>query len=106
MTAQELIEMTPEQQRAFNRFEKAANDFKKAGGMFYTVLHKIHGLNGKYVESIEADYLSRGKPDGDLDTQLDVSMDCISDSGFSGFADDTHMIKLTGEGLALLNEED
>lgn len=106
MTAQELIEMTPEQQRAFNRIKKAVNDFKKSGGKFYTVLAKIHGLNGKYVESIEADYLCTGKPDGHLDTQLDVSIDFISDSGFSGFADDTHMIKLTDEGLALLSEEE
>ncbi|ENU1229315.1 hypothetical protein [Providencia rettgeri] len=101
MTAQELIEMTPEQQRAFNRFEKAANDFKKAGGRFYTVLEKIHGLNGKYVVSILTDVQSGGH----IDTQLDVSIDFIFDWGFSGFADDTHMIKLTDEGLALLSEE-
>nr|WP_181374718.1 hypothetical protein [Pectobacterium carotovorum]AKG47566.1 hypothetical protein pA_00126 [Pectobacterium carotovorum] len=105
MTAQELIEMTPEQQKAFNRIKKAVNDFKGAGGRFYTVLDNIHGLNGKYVESIETSYLHNGRPDGDLDTQLDVSMDFVSDSGFSGFADDTHMIKLTDAGLKLLEED-
>lgn len=105
MEAQELIEMTPEQQRAFNRIKKAVKDFKRSGGKFYTVLDKVHGLNGKYVESIETNFLHNGRPDGDLDAQLDVSMDFISDSGLSGFADDTHMIILTDEGLALLNEE-
>lgn len=102
MTEQELIEMTPEQQRAFNRFEKAANDFKKAGGRFYTVLHKIHGLNGKYI----ADILTDEQSGGHIDTQLDVYIECVNDSGFSGFADDTHMIKLTDEGLALLGQDE
>ncbi|WP_272519582.1 hypothetical protein [Providencia sp. PROV195] len=106
MEAQELIEMTPEQQRAFNRIKKAVKDFKKSGGKFYTVLDNIHGLNGKYVESIETCFLHNGRPDGDLDTQLDVSMDFITDSGFGGFADDTHMIKLTDEGLALLCQDE
>ena len=104
MTGQELIEMTPEQQKAFNRIKRAVNDFKKSGGMFYTVLHKVHGLNGKYVDSIEADYLCKGEIDGHLDTQIDVFMDCINDVGLSGFADDTHMIKLNSKGLELWQE--
>lgn len=101
MTGQDLIEMTPEQQKAFNRMKRAANDFKKLGGMFYTVLHKVHGLNGEYVESIEADYMGNGNIDGHLNTNFDVFMDCINDAGLSGFADDTHMIKLNSKGLEL-----
>ncbi|MCK9999333.1 hypothetical protein MKT39_009345 [Providencia rettgeri] len=102
MTAQELIEMTPEQQRAFKRFEKAARDFKKKGGRFYTVLDSIHGLNGEYVIDITA---PADIEQGEIDSES-VFMPSVVNSGFSGFADDTHMIKLTDEGLALLSEKE
>ncbi|WP_109391854.1 hypothetical protein [Proteus cibi] len=102
MTAQELIEMTPEQQRAFNRMRKAVKDFKKAGGRFYTVLDSIHGLNGNYVSDITS---PADIEQGEFGTES-VFIPSVSNAGFSGFADDTHMIKLTDEGLALLNEEE
>lgn len=98
MTSQELIDLTPEQQRAFNRMIKAAADFKKAGGLFYAVLHKIHGLNGEFIDSILVD-VDRG---GHFDTQFDVFIsDVINHHDLSGFADDNHMVRLNDKGLKL-----
>lgn len=80
-TLQELIDLTPEQSKAWKRFEKAVKDFKAAGGEFYTVLETVSGYNGKYVKYIEND------EDNGTDS---VSMPSVLDVGFSGFADDAH----------------
>ncbi|MGQ7198499.1 hypothetical protein ACUOA9_35320, partial [Escherichia sp. HC-TM1] len=37
-TLQELIDLTPSQERAWKRIEKAVKDFRAAGGVFYSVL--------------------------------------------------------------------
>lgn len=83
-TFEELVELTPAQQKAWNRLEKAFNDFKKAGGKFYTVLETVHGYNGKHVESIENE--------GDYSLHLRTIGPSISDGGLSGFADDEHFV--------------
>lgn len=36
-TLQELIDLTPEQEKAWNRLVKAVKDFRAAGGKFYSV---------------------------------------------------------------------
>lgn len=51
----ELVELTPEQQMAWNRFERALNDFKKVGGKFHTERETVHGYNGKHVSGIAND---------------------------------------------------
>lgn len=83
-TFDELVELTPEQQRAWNRFEKAFNDFKKAGGKFYTVLETVHGYNGKHVRNIENE--------GDHSLNYRSIGPSISDAGLAGFADDEHFV--------------
>ena len=37
-TLQELIDLTPEQEKAWNRLVKAVKDFRASGGKFYSVL--------------------------------------------------------------------
>ncbi|HGV7959500.1 TPA: hypothetical protein IBD73_RS26175, partial [Escherichia coli] len=40
-TLQELIDLTPEQEKAWKRLVKAVKDFRAAGGKFYSVLDTL-----------------------------------------------------------------
>ncbi|EHW7991904.1 hypothetical protein K3J40_002373 [Escherichia coli] len=83
-TFDELVELTPEQKKAWMRFEKAFKDFKRAGGKFYTVLETVCGYNGEHVECIEND--------GDYSLSWHEMPVSISDPGLAGFADDEHFV--------------
>ncbi len=50
-TLQELIDLTPEQEKAWNRLVKAVKDFRAAGGKFYSVLDTLSAYNGEHVAS-------------------------------------------------------
>ncbi|EFM4510363.1 hypothetical protein NCH84_005647, partial [Escherichia coli] len=54
-TLQELIDLTPEQEKAWNRLVKAVKDFRAAGGKFYSVLDTLSAYNGEHVASIDND---------------------------------------------------
>lgn len=84
-TLQELIDLTPEQAKAWKRLEKAVKDFRAAGGKFYCVLDSMSGYNGQYVATIDND--------GDHDAQS-VDMPTITAFGLCSFADDRHGITL------------
>ncbi|WP_261666927.1 hypothetical protein [Erwinia mallotivora] len=80
-TLQQLVDLTPEQLKAWKRFERAFKDFKKAGGKFYTVLETVYGYNGEHIHDV----------DNDVGHHVQgVSMPSIMDRGLSGFADDWH----------------
>ncbi|MEB4492262.1 hypothetical protein [Klebsiella pneumoniae] len=83
-TFDELVELTPEQARAWRRLERAIRDFRAAGGQFYTVLETVFGYNGEHVASIgnEGDYSLKFRDVGPG----------ISDDGLAGYADDEHFI--------------
>lgn len=83
-TFEELVELTPAQQKAWNRFEKAFNDFKAAGGRFYTSLETVHGYNGAHVQCIENT--------GDHSLHEHSMPAFIFDAGLAGFADDEHFV--------------
>ncbi|HAH9343278.1 TPA: hypothetical protein HIQ17_002850 [Escherichia coli] len=83
-TFNELVELTPAQEKAWKRFEKAFNDFKKAGGKFYTVLETVHGYNGKHVSNIDTE--------GDYSLNFRTIGPFIFDAGLAGFADDEHFV--------------
>ena len=83
-TISDLTSLTPEQAKAWRRFEKAFNDFKAAGGEFYTVLETVTGYNGKLVETIGND--------GDYSIRHESIGPSISDPGLAGFADVEHFI--------------
>lgn len=100
MTIDELVELTPEQRKAWRRIESAVKAFKKAGGEFYTVLESVRGYNGKYVDEITGDERESHYP------TTDIHMHTIFDAGLSGFADDTHFIHLTDKGEALLEGDE
>lgn len=94
-TLQELVNLTPEQARAWKRFEKAAKDFEKAGGKFYTVLGTISGYNGQYIEDVDNDV-------GEY-TQS-VYLPSFMNMGLSGFADDWHGFVLK-DGVEVIENE-
>jgi hypothetical protein len=88
MTAQDYVDLTPEQQKAWDRLAKAVKDFRKAGGDFYVVLQSMHGFNGKHIHCVQGEgdpthqceYFSTGS----------VDLPVIYQNGFCSFADDPH----------------
>lgn len=97
MKTDELLALTPAQEKAWRKFKKAVAEFEAAGGKFYTALETVHAYNGEYVTDISNDSSQYLAPD--------ACMDYIQNMGFSGFADDTHYIHLTDEGEALIEGE-
>lgn len=100
MTIDELVELTPEQRKAWKRIESAVKAFKKAGGEFYTVLESVHGYNGTYVETIDCGERGEG-----ISTN-DAFMPSIFDAGLAGFADDPHFFHLTDKGEKMLEGDE
>lgn len=89
---QELINLTPEQLRAWRSLERAVSKCKKVNIYFYQVLDKLNGLNGNNVlrimslEETEYNY----KCSRDLNSSLDYPSIETADS----WADDTHIVIL------------
>ncbi|WP_407058007.1 hypothetical protein [Klebsiella oxytoca] len=46
-TAEELVELTPAQLKAWKKLQAAVNEFVCAGGKFYSNLDSLSGYNGK-----------------------------------------------------------
>lgn len=84
-TLQELIDLTPAQEKAWKRLDRAVKDFRAAGGRFYSVLDTLSGLNGEHVATIENDTGFH---------TASVFMPSIDAPGFTSFADDWHGIIL------------
>lgn len=99
MTTDELLALTPEQEKAWRRIKSGVKAFTEAGGKFYTVLESMHAYNGKYVSKI-----TTGE-DMSQYYAADAHMDFIFNWGIAGFADDDHFIHLTDEGEALIEGE-
>lgn len=93
-TIQSLADLTPEQRKAWNRFEKAAKDFRKAGGKFYTVLETVSGYNGNYIDHVDNDVGF---------STADVLLPSFTDDGLSGFADDYHGF-IVKEGVEVVDD--
>ncbi|HFJ9188857.1 TPA: hypothetical protein ACGW4M_002602 [Escherichia coli] len=84
-TLQELIDLTPEQEKAWNLLVKAVKDFRAAGGKFYSVLDTLSAYNGEHVASIDND---KGYH------TASVYMPSIDAPGLTSWADDWHGITL------------
>ncbi|WP_447840859.1 hypothetical protein [Enterobacter bugandensis] len=84
-TLQELIDLTPAQEKAWKRLEKAVKDFRAAGGKFYSVLDTLSAYNGEHVATINADTGYH---------TASVHMPSIDSPGFTSWADDWHGITL------------
>jgi hypothetical protein len=99
-----VCELTPEQQRAFNRLKKAYKDCEKAGIYFANNYGDLMAFNKKLV----AGY-------GDMTMHADGEYEVVLDNGCPAesmrianeWADDTHVLGLTKKGMKLyLQEED
>lgn len=85
---QELVNLTPEQAKAWKRLVRAHNDFEKAGGRLYHNTESIYAYNGKHISHIDnADSFS------DENLTSDVDMPSIITS-LDSFADDAHVFVL------------
>ncbi len=84
-TLQELIDLTPAQERAWKRLERAVKDFQAVGGKFYSVLDTLSAYNGENVASIDNDTGYH---------TASVYMPSIDAPGFTSWADDWHGITL------------
>ncbi|HEJ7993710.1 TPA: hypothetical protein SMI27_004418 [Serratia liquefaciens] len=98
MTAEELIELTPEQLKAWRKIKRAVKEFEQAGGKFYTCLSAMGAYNGEYVQEI--------LPGEDGDCHADESgMPILYNPGFCSYADDRAGVLFTTKGKALLEGE-
>lgn len=84
-TLQELIDLTPVQEKAWKRLEKAVKDFRAAGGEFYSVLDTLSAYNGEHVSYINEDGAHH---------TASVYMPSIDAPGLTSLADDWHGITL------------
>jgi len=92
---QELINLTPDQAKAFRKLELAVKACRKSNIYFYQVLEHLGALNGNNVRSVENEEYSTFDSGGprDLNTEL-ICPTVITDCGF---ADDTHVVILNGD---------
>jgi hypothetical protein len=57
----EIFELTPEQQKAFNRLEKAYRDCEKAGVFFVNRYGDLHAYNSRYINGFGTDDFLRSE---------------------------------------------
>ncbi len=88
MTEDELFELTPDQQRAFNRFKKAVKDCERLGVVFYCVLDNIGAIDGNKFDSFDP-YDDEWR-EGGIENFGQNCLNEISNGGFDSFADDNH----------------
>lgn len=86
-TLQDLTALTPEQEKAFKRVQRAHKDFIKAGGRYYVVLDRVAAYNGRNFDNVDGD---EGNANDPLLCANDLSLPDFSHTSLSGFADDTH----------------
>ena len=89
---QELIELTPEQKKAWTQLVRAVNRCKKEKIYFYQNLDSLGGLNGRNVAEVVDGLNTRGDAPNCLQ-YLDYPTVKTSCS----FADDDHFVILHGE---------
>ena len=90
-TLQELVDLTPEQLKAWKRLVRAHKDFEKAGGQLYHNIDRISGYNGQYIDNIgNIEYHRRQK----TYPVENVFMQSILTPNLECFADDNHVFIL------------
>ena len=99
-----VCELTPEQQRAFNRLKKAYKDCEKAGIYFANNYGDLMAFDNKLVAGYGDDSML---PDGEYTVKLSDGCPAHSIRIANEWADDTHVLGLTKKGMKLYlsNEE-
>ncbi len=88
---QKLINLTPEQKKAWTQLARAVSQCKKANIYFYQVLESLHGLNGCNVERVDESegYRLLGGKNENANLQW-LDYPCVKTS--CSWADDTHYV--------------
>jgi hypothetical protein len=93
------IELTPEQKKAWKKFEEAVKGLRKTNVYIYQMLAKIGGLNGDHVERVtDASQVANPLLHPGCLQYLDYPGIEVSDA----WADDSHVVILTREGIRFL----
>lgn len=101
-TLRDLTALTPEQEKAFKRMQRAHKDFIKSGGRYYVVLDRVAAYNGSNFDNVDGD---EGNTNDPLLCANDLSLPGFSHSSLSGFADDTHYFA-PAAGVEVIAESD
>lgn len=101
-TLRDLTALTPEQEKAFKRIQRAHKDFLKAGGRYYVVLETVYAYNGHNFDGVDGD---EGGLNESLNFANDLSLPSIEHHSLSGFADDGHYF-IPAEGVEVIAESD
>ncbi len=95
---QELIDLTPEQKKAWAALVRAVNRCKKEGILFYAVLDTMGAVNGLNAKSIHCDEDHRlsGIPEHIFTDErwMGVTLNYPSVEMSCSFADDSHYVEL------------
>ena len=100
-TLQELVDLTPEQLKAWKRLVRAYKDFEKAGGQLYHSIDGMSGYNGQYIKNIDNIENYRRQKIYPIET---VFMQSISTPNLECFADDNHIFILKN-GVEICDED-
>ena len=84
---QEAIDLTPDQERAWRRLERAYKACRHEGIELYQVLDSLHGLNGKNIARVH----DEGNPQ-DPESLMELYYPTIKTA--HAWADDTHFVEL------------
>ncbi len=102
------LDLTPDQQRAFNRLKRAVKDCKKLNVFFHSVLGELSAYNGEFVDAAFNESTARSDCQ-DMKESVAYS-DHIEYKNtvhiVAGFADDDNdqRFHLTEKGLEILNK--
>ena len=89
---QELIDLTPKQEKVWAQLKRAINACRKNKVYFYQVLESLYGLNGNNVERIEEEefYYHMG-----IEQNKNANLQMLDYPGVNtacSWADDTHYV--------------
>ena len=103
----EILDLNPEQKKAFNRLKRAWNDCKKLNVYFANNYGTLMAYDKKYVEEycdnmIYAEIESNELDAGDSEIEAHNS---FYDSALVSWCDDSHKIRITEEAIQILKEE-
>lgn len=86
---QELIDLTPEQKKAFSALQRAVKRCLKENVCFYQTLETLYGLNGNNVSDVSPEYGEAHGLNGDNEA---VNFIMPSVDTICSFADDDHYV--------------
>ncbi len=92
---QELIDLTPDQKKAWTQLVRAIKRCKKANIHFYQVLSSLHGLNGNNIKRIDESEAYHSVASCEINEEANLQhLDCPWVETDCSWADDTHYVTI------------